>query len=48
MEDKSVILSIAEFTEMVNYIKRLEKANEALNAQIAEYNEYAKEQNESK
>ena len=48
MEDKSVVLSISEFTEMVNYIKRLEKANAALNAEITEYNEYAKDQNENK
>lgn len=48
MEDKSVVLSISEFTEMVNYIKQLEKANKALNKVIAKYNKYAKEQNASK
>lgn len=48
MEEKEVVLSIEVFTKMVNHIKELEKANKALNAEIAEYNKYAKEQNENK
>lgn len=46
IEDKEVVLSIEEFTKLVNYTKELEKANKALNDQIRKYNEYAKVQNE--
>ena len=46
MEDE-VVVSIDVFTDMVKYIKRLEKANKALNAQVRKYNKYAREQNKA-
>lgn len=45
IEDKEVVLSIEEFTKLVNYTKELEKANKALNDQIKKYNKYATEEN---
>ena len=45
---KEIILTIEEFEKIVNHIKKLEKANKALNEQIRKYNEYAKDQNENK
>ena len=43
-----IVLSVDEFTELMAYIEELRKANKALNAEVAKYNEYAKEQNENK
>ena len=39
---KEIILTVEEFEKIVNHIKKLEKANKALNAQIRKYNKYAK------
>ena len=43
---KEVVLSLAEFTEMVQLIKDLKEANKALNEQIREFNKYAEDSNE--